>query len=57
MNKNNILQKYPLLMENVLLILHDFQNNNPRNYLSDKDLTIIANYLNVTFSSIYGVAT
>ena len=57
MNKKDILQQYPPLMENVLLILHDFQNNNPRNYLSEKDLTIIAKYLNVTYSSIYGVAS
>jgi len=57
MNKKDILQQYPPLMENVLLILHDIQNNNPRHYLSEKDLTIIANYLNVTDSSIYGVAS
>mgnify|MGYP003565382591 CR=1 FL=1 len=44
-------------MENVLLILHDFQNSNPRNYLSEKDLKIIAEHLNVTFSSIYGVVS
>ncbi|MBT8366374.1 MAG: NAD(P)H-dependent oxidoreductase subunit E [Deltaproteobacteria bacterium] len=57
MNKKDILQQYPPLMENVLLILHDFQNNNPRHYLSEKDLATIANYLNVTYSSIYGVAS
>jgi NADH:ubiquinone oxidoreductase subunit E len=57
MNKKNILQQYPPLMENVLLILHDFQNNNPRHYLSEKDLATIAKYLNVTCSSIYGVAS
>jgi NADH:ubiquinone oxidoreductase subunit E len=44
-------------MENVLQILHDFQNNNPRNYLPEKDLAMIAKYLNVTHSSIYGVAS
>ena len=57
MRKTDILQKYPPLMENVLQILHDFQNNNPRNYLSEKDLAMIANYLNVTHSSIYGVVS
>ena len=57
MNEKDILQKYPPLMENLLLILHDFQNNNPQNYLSEKNLKIIANYLNVTASSIYGVAS
>ena len=44
-------------MENVLLILHDFQNNNPRNYLPEKDLALIAEYLNSPYSSIYGVAS
>ena len=57
MTKMDILEKYPPLMENVLLILHDFQNNNPRNYLPEKDLALIARYLNTTYSSIYGVAS
>ena len=57
MKKTDILEKYPPLMENILLILHDFQNNNPRNYLSEKDLGMIAKYLNTPYSSIYGVAS
>ena len=44
MNKTDILHKYSPLMENVLLILHEFQNYNPRNYLSEKDLAMIAKY-------------
>ena len=44
-------------MENVLLILHEFQNNNPRHYLSEKDLAMIAKYLNSPCSSIYGVVS
>ena len=55
MKKIAILQKYPPLMENLLQILHDLQNNNPRNYLSQKDLAMISKYLNITHSSIYGV--
>ncbi len=57
MNKTDILHKYPPLMENVLHILHEFQNHNTRHYLSEKDLTMIANYLNVPYSSIYGVVS
>ena len=57
MKKQDILHKHPPSMENVLLILHDFQNCNPRNYLSEKDMAIIARYLNVTYSSIYGIAS
>ena len=44
-------------MENLLQILHDFQNNHPRHYLSQKDLAMIAKYLNLTHSSIYGVVS
>ena len=44
-------------MENVLLILHEFQNNNPRHYLSEKDLAMIAGYLKAPYSSIYGVVS
>jgi NADH-quinone oxidoreductase subunit E len=57
MKKKDILHKYPSSMENVLLILHDFQKNNPRNYLSEKDMAMIAKYLNVTYSSIYGIVS
>ena len=53
----DILEKYPPLMENVLLILHDFQNNNPRNYLPEKDLALIAKYLKTTYGAVYGVAS
>jgi NADH:ubiquinone oxidoreductase subunit E len=42
-------------MENVLLILHEFQNCNPNHYLSEDDLAMIARYLNVPYSSIYGM--
>ena len=57
MKKTDILEKYPPLMENLLLILHDLQNSNPRNYLSEKDLGLIAKYLNTSYSSVFGVAS
>ena len=57
MKKTDILAKHTPRMENVLLLLHDFQNNNPRNFLSEKDLTMVARYLNTTYSAIYGVAS
>ncbi len=44
-------------MENVLLILHDLQNHNRMNYLSKKDLSLVAQHLNTTLGSIYGVAS
>ena len=57
MKKTDILEKYPPRMENVLLILHDLQNYNRMNYLSEKDLSLVAQHLNTTLSSIYGVAS
>ena len=44
-------------MENMLLILHEFQNSNPQHYLSEDDLAMIAGYLNVPYSALYGVVS
>lgn len=44
-------------MENVLLILHEFQNSTPHHYLSEEDMAMIAGYLNVPYSAVYGVAS
>jgi len=57
MDKRDILHKFPPLMENVLLILHEFQNCNPHHYLSEDDLAMIAGYLNVPHSAVYGVVS
>ena len=40
-----------------MLILHDIQNNNPRNYLSKQDLLLVAKHLDTTVGVIYGVAS
>ena len=57
MRKADILDKYPPKMENVLLILHDFQNTSRWNYLSEKDLYRVAKHLNTTLGVIYGIAS
>lgn len=57
MTKAGILKQYPPRMENVLQILHDLQNRSPRNYLSEKDLGLVAAYLNTTLATIYGIAS
>ncbi len=57
MDKKAILHKFPPRMENVLLILHEFQNSNPHHYLSQDDLARIARYLNMPYSAVYGVAS
>jgi len=57
MQHNDIAKKYPQLLENVLLILHEVQKNNSQNYLTEEDLIWVADYLNVTYGQIYGLAT
>jgi NADH-quinone oxidoreductase subunit E len=57
MKKSDILESYPAKMENVLLVLHDLQNNNPHNYLSEKDLLSVARHLNTSVGVIYGIAS
>ena len=57
MDKGVILQKFSPSMENVLLILHEFQNHHPQHYLSENDLAMVAEYLSVPYSAIYGVVS
>ena len=55
--RNEILAKYKPGKENLLLILHDIQNTCPEQYISTEDIVEVAKYLNITFSSVYGVIT
>ena len=56
MERSNISSKFAPELHNMLNILHELQNDNPQNYLSSEDLKWVANYLNTTYSSVYGVA-
>lgn len=55
MDKHKILSKYEPVKDNMLNILHDLQNNSPNNFLTKDDLKLVAEYLNTTYSSVYGV--
>lgn len=57
MSRTDILHKYSPSMDNLLMILHEFQDCNPRNYLSKSDMQLIAKYLNVPYGQIYGVVS
>lgn len=57
MNRSELLSKFSPEKDNLIGILHELQNNNPRNYLSEDDLKEVASYLNTTLSHVYGVAT
>lgn len=55
MNTQDLLQKYPPDKDQLLMILHDIQNNHPENYISPSDIKAVAEYLNTTLSRVYGV--
>jgi len=54
--RDAILKKFKPTVENLLYILHDLQDNNPRKYLSSEDIEICADYLNVPYSHVHSVA-
>ncbi len=57
MERLEVIQQYKKDEENLINILHALQNNNPQNYLEEKDLKAAAKHLNITYSHVYGVAT
>lgn len=54
---NDVLKRYPSTKENLLDILHDLQEANPHNYLSDEALVDVADYLGLTLSEVKGTAS
>jgi NADH-quinone oxidoreductase subunit E len=54
---SEILAKYSPDKEHLLSILHDIQNCNPEQFISEDDMKSVADYLNITISSVYGVVT
>jgi NADH-quinone oxidoreductase E subunit len=57
METEQILKKYPATKDNLLMILHEIQNQRADNNISEEDIKKIAGYLNTTYSSVYGVIT
>lgn len=57
MERNEILKQFEKNQDNLINILHALQNNNSQNYLDQNDLKATANYLNITHSHVYGVAS
>jgi len=52
----DILNKYPKGREYILSILQELQSVSPQNHISEEVMQIVAEYLNVTQSAVYGVA-
>lgn len=55
MDKTELISKFKPNQDNLINILHEIQNNNPQNFLTTEDLKLVAEYLNITYSSVYGV--
>ena len=55
MDTDEILNRFPPEMDNLLNILHELQDAHPLNYLPEENLTKVARYLKTTLSSVYGV--
>ncbi len=53
----DILKKYQPDKDNLIYILHDIQNNDPQNYVSEEAVKEVSEYLNISHSHIYGVLT
>ena len=57
MYRETILTKFGPDLNNILFILHDLQDNNPKHYVAREDIEACADYLNVPYSYVHGVAT
>ena len=52
---DKIFAKYSPEQENLINILHDIQDENPQNYVSEEAVEAVSAYLDVPVSHIYGV--
>lgn len=52
-----LLQRFKPHKDNILQILHALQDAHPEHYLTDEAMRNVAKYLNISLSSVYGVAT
>lgn len=57
MDRQQLIHKFAPNADNLILILHELQNNHPQHYLEEEALTEVASYLNMTKSQVYGVVT
>lgn len=55
MDKHALISKFKPTQDNMLNILHELQNDNPTHFLTIEDLKLVADYLNTSYSSVYGV--
>jgi NADH-quinone oxidoreductase subunit E len=54
MEAQEILKKHKPTRDNLLNILHELQNQHPEQYITPEAMDLVARYLNMTRSSVYG---
>lgn len=57
MERAEIYKKFEPTKDNLIGILHELQDANPKNYLTEEDMKATAKFLNTTYAHVYGVAT
>ncbi len=57
MDREAVLRKFEPRLHNILYILHELQDSNPRHYVAKEDIEACAEYLNVPHSYVHGVTT
>ena len=57
MDRQAIVKKFGPELRNILYILHELQDRNPQHYVAKEDIKACAEYLNVPYSYVHGVAT
>ncbi len=57
MYREAILKKFEPRADNILYILHELQDNNEKHYVAKEDIKMCADYLNLPYSFVHGVAT
>jgi len=57
MMRKDFFERYPKSGDNLIGILHDLQDRNEWNFLSKEDLQAAADYLELPYSFVHGVAT
>lgn len=57
MSLEEILSKHTPSPSNLLAVLHEIQNSNDSHSLSSEDLRAAADFMNLPYSYVYGVAT
>jgi NADH-quinone oxidoreductase E subunit len=57
LDREAIIKGFEPQLHNILYILHELQNNNPRHFVAREDIEACADYLKVPYSYVHGVAT